>query len=331
MRPPSSPEPLRFGLLGCADIAWRRVLPAMRADDSVRLVAVASRDPAKATRFAERFGAEAVVGYDALLERPDIDAVYLPLPPSLHRLWTARALAAGRHVLVEKPLTMRARHTAALYESAAALGLVLRENVMFVHHAQHSVVRTLVDGGAIGQVRSFSSTFAIPPRPSDDIRYEARLGGGALYDIAVYPIRAAMLLLRDPLSVVGAVLRLDRARRVVLSGSVLLRTPTGVAARLEFGMEHTYRTEYRLVGSAGRLTLDRAFSPPADHRPVVRIDRGGRIEEVTLAPDDQVANTIRAFRAAVLDGAARGGPVDAAVTQARLIDEVRARAEIVPV
>lgn len=324
-------QPLRFGVLGCADIAWRRVLPALNADPSVRLVVVASRDPAKAQMFAERFGAEAVVGYDTLLDRSDIDAVYVPLPVALHRVWVASALGAGKHVLVEKPLTTRARHTAELLAMAAKEGLILRENMIFVHHSQHSAVRTLVADGAIGDVRSFSSTFVIPARPPNDIRYEARLGGGALYDIAVYPIRAAMHLLPDQLSVVGATLRLDRARRVVLSGRVLLRGSTGVPAQLEFGMEGAYRSNYRLSGSGGHLDLDRVFTPPADHRPVVRLERRNRVEELALQPDDQVANCVRAFRTAILEGHMHGDLVDASNCQARLIDDVRQRAEVVVV
>lgn len=307
------------------------MLPAMSADASMRLVAVASRDPARARLFAERFGAEAAVSYESLLARSDIDAVYVPLPVALHRVWVARSLGAGKHVLAEKALTARARQSVELYATAAEMGLVLRENVMFVHHSQHAAVQALVAQGVIGEMRSFSSTFVIPSRPAHDIRYQASLSGGALYDIAVYPIRAAMYHLGDQLCVVGAVLRLDRARGVVLSGSALLRTSTGVPAQLEFGMEHMYRSNYLLSGSDGCLALDLAFTPPADHRPLVRVERRDRVEEMALPPDDQVANAIRAFRTAIAAGDTAGELVDASISQARLIDELRTRAEVVSV
>jgi NDP-hexose-3-ketoreductase len=326
-----SERPLRFGVLGCADIAWRRVLPALRADESVQLVAIASRNPDKARLFAERFKAEAVVGYQMLLDRSDIDAVYVPLPVALHQKWVARSIAAGKHVLAEKALTTRARHTADLYKVAAGHGLVVWENVMFVHHSQHSKIRELVTHGTIGELRSFSSTFTIPPRPPSDIRYAANLAGGALYDIAPYPIRAAMLFLQERLSVVGAVLRLDRARRIVLSGSVLLRTAAGTAAHLEFGMEHAYRSSYRLTGSSGHIILDRAFTPSAHCQPFVRVERSDRIEMLQFLPDDQVVNTVRAFRRAVLAGDTTGNLVNDSIAQARLIDDVRALADVVPV
>jgi dTDP-3,4-didehydro-2,6-dideoxy-alpha-D-glucose 3-reductase len=322
---------LQFGVIGCADIALRRLLPTLSADRSVRLVAVASRDPAKARLFAQRFGAEAVVGYDALIGRSDIDAVYVPLPIALHRQWVGRSLAAGKHVLAEKALTTRAAHTAELYATAARSGLVLQENVMFVHHSQHSAVREIVARGAIGEIRSFSSTFTIPPRPAHDIRYSADLGGGALYDIAVYPIRAAMLLLQDRLNLVGATLRLDRTRQVVLSGSILLRTTSGVPALLEFGMEHAYRSNYRLFGSTGCLALDRAYTPTANRRPVVRVEGETRTEQILLHPDDQVANTVQAFRSAIVAGVTNTELVDDSIRQAQLIDDVWAHAQVVRV
>ncbi|TDB69965.1 Gfo/Idh/MocA family protein, partial [Micromonospora sp. KC721] len=158
-------RPVRLGLLGCADIALRRVLPAVAALDSVRLTAVASRTMAKATAVAERFGGVPIAGYDQLLARADIDAVYIPVPTGLHATWIRRALAAGKHVLAEKPLTSCQADTADLVATAEKAGLVLMENYMFVHHGQHAAVRRLVTGGAIGELRSFSATFTIPARP----------------------------------------------------------------------------------------------------------------------------------------------------------------------
>ncbi|MFF1506885.1 Gfo/Idh/MocA family protein [Streptomyces sp. NPDC058326] len=313
-------RPLRVGVLGCADIARRRVLPALAALPETRLTAVASRSADKARELASAFGATPVTGYSALLAREDVDAVYVPVPAALHATWVSAALDAGKHVLAEKPLTIRGGQTAELVARARDRGLVLMENVMFVHHGQHEAVRRLVDSGAIGRPRALRAAFAVPERPADDIRYDPALGGGALWDVGVYPLRAALHLLGPELSVVGAVLSRGHGRDVDTSGAVLLRTPDGVTAQLLFGMEHAYGSEYELWGSEGRLRLDRAFTPAADHEPVVRIERSSGVREVVLPAEDQVTTTLRTWVAAVREGR----PTDPlTVRQAQLLDDVR--------
>ncbi|MCP2170417.1 Gfo/Idh/MocA family protein [Goodfellowiella coeruleoviolacea] len=321
------PKCLCFGVLGCADIAWRRMLPTLVAADGVRVVAVASRDHRKAARFADRFGCDAE-NYTTLLDRSDVDAVYLPLPTALHADWAARALEAGKHVLAEKPLTRCHREAAALVRLAERRGLVLMENFMFLHHSQHRVVAELLAGHVIGELRGFSSTFTIPPKPGDDIRYRPVLGDGAL-DFGVYPIRAAHHYLGPDLTVVGAVLRRERQRDVIISGDVLLCNAEGIPAQLRFGMDHSYRTGYELAGSTGRLTLDRAFTTPASLQPVIRIERQDYREERALPVDDQFANIVDYFVRAVRDGADTSSWTEATLRQSALVDKVLETARIV--
>ncbi|HEX6967815.1 MAG TPA: Gfo/Idh/MocA family oxidoreductase [Micromonosporaceae bacterium] len=313
--------PVRLGLIGCADIALRRVLPAVARLPGVELTAVASREAARAAAVAQRFGGEPVVGYAKLLRRPDVDAVYLPLPTGLHAEWIRRALAAGKHVLAEKPLTTSARETAELVAIARDRGLVLMENYMFVHHSQHATVRRMLEEGVIGELRAFSATFTIPPRPPTDIRYAAELGGGALLDVGGYPVRAAQLFLGGDLVVVGAYLRHDPDVGVNVGGAALLATSDGVTAQVAFGMEHMYTSSYQLHGSAGRILVEHAFTPPAAHRPVVRIDRQDHVEQFVLPGDDQYLAAVAAFVTAVTAGTTE---TDSATTnQAALIDAIR--------
>ncbi|MFD6619295.1 Gfo/Idh/MocA family protein [Streptomyces albidoflavus] len=321
---PPPTTPIRLGVLGCADIAWRRTLPAVRAVDGIELVAVASRDPHKAQTFATRFGCSATTGYDALLARDDIDAVYVPLPAMLHAAWVERALAAGKHVLAEKPLSADHATTVRLLELARSTGRVLMENFMFPHHSQLARIGEL--RGSLGALRSFSSAFTIPPKPADDIRYLPAVGGGALLDVGVYPLRAALHFLGLDLDVAGAVLRVDKHRGAVLSGSVLLHTAEGVPAHITFGMEHAYRADYVFVGTDGTLSAERVFTPPATYRPVALLTKDGRTEEVTLAADDQVANTVRRFADAVAGRpVGRGHPET--VHLARLVGQIERQAK----
>ncbi|UWZ34793.1 Gfo/Idh/MocA family oxidoreductase [Dactylosporangium roseum] len=316
-----SPAPaVRFGTLGCADIALRRTLPAMRAEESVELVAVASRAPERATKCAAAFGADAEKSYDDLLRRPDVEAVYLPLPTGLHHEWASRALAAGKHVLAEKPLATSHSEAADLAGLARAGGLVLMENLTFHRHPVHRLSRELVESGRIGELRSLHAEFAFPPLPDRDIRYRPDLGGGALLDAGVYPAKAARMFLGEDLTVVGAVARREPRYGVDIAGSALLARPDGVTAHLTFGFEHFYRCAYTLWGSTGRLEVGRAFTPPPQLAPPVRLVTGDGVEEFTGPPVDQFQLTLAAFARAVRGPRADAGPVDDALRQAQLID-----------
>ena len=316
---------LRFGILGCGDIVWRRMGPTLVAAPGVTVVATASRSPGKAQRFADRLGCEPE-SYEGLLTRSDVDVVYVALPPALHAPWTERVLAAGKHALVEKPLTRTHAEAAAMFGQAAEAGLVVMENFMFLHHSQHQAVSKIVADGAIGELRGFAGTFTMPPRAAGDFRYDESMGDGAL-EFGVYPLRAALHHLGPDLTLTGAVLR--RAD-TVQSGDVLLCDPAGVPAHLRFGMDHSYRTSYELTGSTGRLTLDRAFTPPPSHQPVVRIERQDHREERTLPGNDHFANIVAAFVDAVEGRADLSEWTRMSLAQAALVDRILAEARVVP-
>lgn len=313
-----------LGVLGCADIAWRRMLPAFQANPHVRVAAVASRTGERAAKFAAEFGCDAVEGYQGLLDRDDVDAVYLPLPSALHAEWISRALTGGKHVLTEKPATTSTADTAALVALARANGLVVMENFMFLHHSRHERVLRLLADGAAGEIRSLHSTFTMPARPAGDIRLAAELGGGALLDNGAYPVRVAQLLLGPDLMVAGAHLMTDPRHGVDVAGAALLYRSDGVTAQLTFGMDHHYRNDYHVHGSDGRISVDRAFTPPADLATEITVARQGGDERVTLPAEDQCAKTVAAFVAAVRTGACPDA--EAMLRQAALIDEIREHA-----
>ncbi|MEW1648182.1 Gfo/Idh/MocA family oxidoreductase [Streptomyces sp. NPDC091219] len=324
-------RPLRLGAIGTSSIAWRRVLPTVVGMPEWDLVAVAGRTPKKAALFAEQFGCAAEEEPEALLERADVDAVYVSTPTALHHEWAERALLAGKHVLVEKPIGLDGSEARSLCALAEARGLALREGFMFLHHPQHTRVRQLMDEGRLGGVVSFQSAFCIPPLPEDDIRYDARLGGGALLDVGVYPLRAATLLLGPGLEVTGATLRTRVSDGLDLSGQVLLASPSGVLAELAFGFEHAYSSTYTVWGDRARLTVSRAFTPPATHQPLVVIEEEGRREPLDLSASDQLMLLLREFASAARAG---GGDVRQhtdSIAMMDLVDAVRATARRIPV
>jgi predicted dehydrogenase len=316
-----TPE-LGLGVLGCADIAWRRALPAMAALPDVRVAALAGRDPAKTRRFAGRFGGVPLRTHEEVLARDDVSAVYVALPPALHAEWIERALRAGKHVLAEKPLTTSRNRTVGLVAMARSAGLALTENYTFVHHGQHAAVWSLVASGAIGTPEAFSAVFAIPRRPPGDFRHRAALGGGALWDVGGYPVRALRMFFPGPAEVADAVLRRPEGSEVDTGGTARIRLAGGRSAYLRFGIDDGYESAYEIRGDRGRITVAHVFTPPAGHRPAVRLDRDGVTREFTLDPDDQWARACRAFADAATGGVTPGAePLE----QAALVDEIRAR------
>lgn len=326
---PARAKTVRIGVLGAASVAWRRMLPALSGVPGIEVAAVASRDLAKATRFTDRFGGVPVLGYSALLERDDVDAVYLALPNSLHHEWIATALRAGKHVLGEKPLTTNAAATADLLRLAHERNLVLSENFTFEYHPLHTTVRDLLERGRLGALRHLTGSFCFPPLRVDDVRNRLDLGGGALLDAGVYPLRLAQFLLGNELEAAGGVLRVDRRTGVDVSGSALLVSGTGVVVTAEFGFEHSYASRYHLWGAAAELTVNRAFTTPASHQPVLRIDEQDHAEELVLAAADQYARSAAHFADAIRAARDRtettGLPecATASLRTAELVDAIR--------
>ena len=198
-------RPLRWGLLGTARIN-RMVIPPLRASAGNRLVAVASRDLARARGYAQEWGIERAHGaYEALLADPGIDAVYIPLPNHLHAEWTIPAARAGKHVLCEKPLALTVAEVDAMGAAAREGGVVLAEAFMYRHHPQTLKVKELVDAGAIGPVRFVRGTFSFPLTRPGDVRLQPEWGGGCLWDVGCYPLSFTRFVLgREPLEAAGA-------------------------------------------------------------------------------------------------------------------------------
>ncbi|MEV8309206.1 Gfo/Idh/MocA family oxidoreductase [Streptomyces flavidovirens] len=314
-----------IGVIGCADIAVRRALPAIQ-NSPFQLMAVASRSREKAEDVAASSGCTAVSGYERLLELPGIDAVYIPLPNSEHAEWARRALEAGKHVLIEKPAVPSEETARALVTLAEERGLLIMENFAFLRHPQHDRAQSLVADGAIGKLRSFNGVFGIPPTDPRGIKYQADLGGGALWEVGCYPVRAAQAYLGSSPQVLGAGLKFDPDLGVDVSGVALLRDDDGVTANCSFGLSHSYRSTYDLWGSEGRLVLEWAFTPSQSARPVLRLQQKD-LETKILAPaSDQFLGVFNAFHDAIRDPRARAAHHHELLRQAGLMARIRAHA-----
>src|SRR5262249_27294834 len=218
---------LHWGILGCPRIPRRGLVPGIRAARTGTLHALASRDPNRARAWAEEFGVPRACGsYQEVLEDPEIDAVYIPLPNELHRPWVLSAADAGKHVLCEKPLALDMEDARAMVEHCRSRGVVLMEAFMWRHQPRTGAIRQLVAEGAIGSLRLIRSSVSFPIAP-DDWRLDPARGGGALWDVGCYGINTARLFARAEPETVHALARFGPSG-VDLGMAALLGFPGGV-------------------------------------------------------------------------------------------------------
>jgi predicted dehydrogenase len=254
---------VRWGIIGTANIARAAFLPAVRQAGGVA-AAVAGRDADRARRYASEHGIErAVAGYQKLIDDPAVDALYIPLPNSLHAEWTISALRAGKPVLCEKPLCGTLAETERVLGVAAETGTPLWEAFVFPFHDQFAQVTRLLADGAIGELREIQSDFHFSLGRADNIRLSADLAGGALNDVGCYPVRLALELFGTGHETAWATSEWGAEVDMETWGS--LGFPGGRRLLLSCGMRRGYDTFSRLLGSSGQIHLTNAFHPgPAD-------------------------------------------------------------------
>ncbi|MHB8613987.1 MAG: Gfo/Idh/MocA family protein [Candidatus Dormibacteraceae bacterium] len=276
-------------MLGAAGIAGGAVLPAIAASNNGRVAAIASRDPQRARQLAESYpGAKAPERYEELLEDSEVDAVYIPLVNSVHKEWTLRALAAGKHVLCEKPLAMNAAEAEEMAGAARAAGKHLMEAAMYRFHPRtRAFVATLTDPTYV------QATFGFTLKGKSNYRFQAALGGGALLDVGFYVVSVARWILGEP-SEVFARSRLS-VGKVDLTTSALLQFPGGQTAAVWASFEAPEIQELTVVAGEGARRLGRPFnsSDEPDQYQLMVESFGGSILDnrpVEIPPSDSIAN-----------------------------------------
>lgn len=315
---------MRIGIVGCADIALKRFLPAAATVEGVESVAVAEEyAPERLKAFQESFGLEGMTDYRALIRREDLDAVYVPQPPALHCRWAREALLAGKHVLVEKPSGVTAAETRELVGLAREKGLALHENYMFQYHSQIRRIREILDSGEIGEARLYRAAFGFPMRAKNDFRYTASLGGGALLDAGGYTVKLASLLLGETVWVDAARLSGLAGFEVDMYGSAQLSNADGAVCQVSFGMDCAYQCKLEIWGSKGMLTADRIFTAPADFTPMLEVVVGGEKKSIQLEADNHFARSIEMFLTETRDDGLRENMYAEMIRQAELVEEIR--------
>ena len=278
------------------------MIPALVQSGIGELVAIASRSADKAVSTAAPYGAAPVVGYDRLLARTDIHAVYIPLPTGLHEEWCTQALQAGKHILVEKSFATNAASADLMLSIARQNKLLVMENFQFQTHSQWHRFRSFMTSGEIGDVRLVRSTFGFPPLPKDNFRWVAALGGGTRLDAGAYLAQLSLLLLGPSLEVRGASQEFDPSSGVDIYGAAQLCNTAGQIAQVAYGFDYFYQCRAELLGTKGKVSLARVFTAPPDFRPVLCIETPAGIREEALPADDHYVNMWRRFAQAVTTG-----------------------------
>jgi predicted dehydrogenase len=303
---------LNWGILGTAKIGRKAVIPAIRASSNGTLVAVSSRDSSRARTFAEEQEIpEALGGYESLLDHDGIDAVYNPLPNSLHREWTIRAAEAGKHILCEKPLALNAEECREMRAAAEANGVKLMEAFMYRFHPRTEQVLEMVRAGDIGELRQIRSTFTFPLDHPEDIRWDPALGGGALMDVGCYCVNVSRTLAgAEPVEVRAMANFQDSGVDAQMAAT--LRFESGLLAYLDCALNMEHNQVYQVMGTEGHIRVLEAFRPESETLDIERFDAENHLTRVSAEVDDPYRRMVEHFaEAALKDLPLRFGPDDA--------------------
>ena len=285
-------RPFRWGILSAANIARRRFVPGLQRGIEGVAVAVAARDADRARAFASELGIpRAYDSYDALLDDPEIDGVYIGLPNALHAEWTVRAAQAGKHVLCEKPLARRAADVDRMAAACSDAGVLLMEAFMYRHHPQHARVKELLAAGEIGEPAYLRATFSFAmdaARRSRDVRVRPDLDGGAFMDVGCYTLNAARFLFDAEPIEVTALQRFDAGLGVDTTFAAVLRFPGDRLALVDGSFDVAGPQRYEIVGDRGSIVVD-PFVQPGPAATSFTLVRGGERRLIEVAGVDQYA------------------------------------------
>lgn len=313
---------IRVGIICPSEIAFRRFLPSLRklSEFSFAGVAIASpeewagdgkitadtkaiidRERQKSQNFIDNYGGKIYEGYQTLISSPEIDVVYLPLPPALHFKWAKLVLESGKHAYVEKPFTTNLEDTKVLLEIAKKKKLAVHENYMFIYHQQLQAVKDLIESGEIGKVRQYRISFGFPRRAANDFRYKKALGGGALFDAGGYCMKYASWLLGDTARLVCANSYYESEFEVDIFGACTMANDEGTIVQMSFGMDCDYKCELEAWGSTGTLSTGRILTAPDGLEPDMIIKHNQEYITKKLPADNAFEKSIRRFYDCVIN------------------------------
>lgn len=322
-------QTVSWGILSTAKIGRTKVIPAMQKGQYTSIDAICSRSLASAEAAATALGIpKAYDSYEGLLADPDIQAIYIPVPNHMHVEWTLKCLAAGKHVLCEKPIAMNAQDAATLLEKTKQYPhLKVMEAFMYRHHPQWIKAKALVDEGAIGRLVTIHSTFSYYNADPNNVRNQADIGGGGLLDIGCYCISISRFITdQEPKRVVGTVdldpvMKMDRLASGILDFGEVTATFTCSTQMAPHQVVHLYGTE-------GRIEIEIPFNAPQEEACTIYLHKGNNTETIKLEVADQYTLQGDLFSKAILDDSPVPTLLPDAVANMKVIDGIFASVEV---
>jgi predicted dehydrogenase len=322
---------VRFGVLGAANIAVKKVIPGMKGCVRAEVAAIASRTLGKAEEAARELGIPKAYGsYEELLADPEIDAVYNPLPNHLHLPWSIKAAEAGKHVLCEKPITLSAAECRELIAARDRTGVRMAEAFMVAVHPQWLRARELARSGRIGRLRSIVGAFSYFNDDPANIRNIPECGGGGVMDIGCYPIFISRWMFGEEPTRIAAALERDPALKTDRLASAVMEFPSGHCV-FTCSTQLVLYQSVQLLGTKGRIEIEIPFNAPPDRPCRIRIDSGadlfgGGVEVEAFPVCDQYGLQADAFAAAIQDGGPVPVPLEFALRNMEAIERVLGQA-----
>ena len=318
-------EKVRWGILSTANIG-RRVIPAIHASHNGEVVAVASRSLDSASAFAEEQNIPNAIGsYEELIESNDIDAIYIPLPNSLHAEWSIKCAEAGKPTLCEKPFAIDAPEAQTIVDAFEKHDVLLAEAFMYRFHPQHSKVKELLADGAIGELMSISAAFTFRLTNEANIRLSNDLAGGSLMDVGCYCINLIRFMTGEEPESVTASAKIGESTDVDETLVGTLKFASGVMGHFESALRSHKEHTYTLKGTEGKITLPTSFVPDKDAETTIQLWQGNDYTEYTIAAADHYQLMVEDFADALINNRApRFMPSDA-VRNMEVIDKMLAQ------
>jgi len=318
---------INIGILGCANIAQRFIIPALKELDEFNIVGIASRNTEKVNHVTKTFNIKPFYSYNSLLE-DKIDAIYIPLPNSMHYEWIKKSLKKNINVLVEKSMACSYEEVIELNNIANTKNLVLLENFQFRFHSQLEYIKELIQSQKIGELRNIRTSFGFPPfADSDNIRYKEELGGGALLDAGAYPLKITQIFLGKDIYVDSASLEYPMDKEVDIWGSAYIKQKNGnLATQIAFGFDNFYQNNLELWGSKGKIVANRIFTAAPGFEPTIEVETNDGKEVVTLKADHHFKNMLYYFYSQIVYKNGLEEEYDQNINQAKLINELKEKA-----
>jgi len=317
-------NPVGVGVWGLGRHARRKILPALSMCPSATLVGVTTRNNAVALREADRYHCRSWASPEAMLSDAEVDAVYVATPIGLHHAHGMEVLKAGKHCWSEKALADTFPRVQELARESYERDLGLCEGLMYLYHPQFRFIVDAVNQPSFGRILSINCHFGVPPLEQPGFRFTRELGGGALLDVAPYPVSAARRLLGTSLGLVKSLLFQPSGFEVDTHGLAWMSSEDGANAFLEWAYNRAYRNEISVWGEKESLHSDFIFSKPPGHQARISLrDQHGKVRHEDIEPTDSFCNMFCAFARTVYDRESRDNLREEAELQASCLESLR--------